>query len=113
MRQELKLLKQYNLSLRDAHSGSVHACQVLDPEFAQDWTHVLEFFMKYTSPGADTVRDLFTAALEHKVSQQASTLGGVAQLQNLREDVAEFRDRLSSKGHDHQLLCFPLLDQYC
>jgi hypothetical protein len=47
MRQELKLLKQDNLSLRASQSGAVHACQGLDPDFSQDWTHVLEFFMKY------------------------------------------------------------------
>jgi hypothetical protein len=68
MRKELSLLKQDNQSLRAAQSGVSHAFQGLDPKFAQDWTHVLDFFMKYTSAGAGSMGDLMTEALESRDS---------------------------------------------
>jgi hypothetical protein len=89
---------QDNQSLRVAQSGVSQACQGLDPEFTQDWTHVLDFFIKYTSPGAGTFGDLFTDALESRDSPQASAPAEAAQLVNLREDIADIQDRLSSKA---------------
>jgi hypothetical protein len=91
MQNELRLLKQDNQSLRAAHLGVYHACQGLDPECRQYLTHVLDLSMKYTSTGAGSVGDLFTDALE-------SPPAAAAQLINLREDIADIRDRLPSKS---------------
>jgi hypothetical protein len=94
----LKLQKQDKQSLGAAQSGVSHACQGLDPEFAQYWEPVLDFFMKYTSSGAGTIGDLLTDTLESSDSPQSSVLDEAAQLINLREDIVDIRDHLSSKA---------------
>jgi hypothetical protein len=94
----LKIQKQYNQSLGAAQSGVSHACQGLDPEFSQYWEPVLDLFMKCTSAGAGTIGDLLTNTLESSDYPQSSVLDEAAQLKNLREDITDIRDHLSSKA---------------
>jgi hypothetical protein len=105
-------------------SSSSHICGALSSDFPSDWELVLDFMGRHTSPGSGRVDDKiedFVARFDvvpslpggvwsqRSLTEQPGTTSTSDQVINMKNDIADLRDRISSNSISVDSFIFPSL----
>jgi hypothetical protein len=105
-------------------SSSSHICGALSSDFPADWELVLDFLGRHTSPGSGRVGDKIEDCVDRfdvgpslpggvwhqrSLTEQHGTTSTSDQVINMKKDIADLRDRISSNSVSIDSSIFPSL----
>jgi hypothetical protein len=105
-------------------SSSSHICGALSSDFPTDWEVVLDFLGRHTSPGSGRFGDKIEDCVarldvgpslpggvwpQRSLTEQPGTTSTSDQVINMKKDIADLRDRISSNSVSIDSFIFPSL----